>query len=372
MILVLTQAFPPETGGIQILMGGLAGALAAAGHRVLVIADATRGDRSFEDGLKGTLVRRFGGPRPLRRRVKAWAARRVLARGDVDAVFCDSWKSIELVAPPRVPVAVLAHGAEYPAQISSRKRRRIARALAKSGSVIANSRYTASLVRPYLSGDTGLQIVAPPIAPQPEPSRAALDRLAGVTGGGRPLLAGLARLEPRKGFDRIIEALPGLARRWPAIKLVIGGTGRDAARLEALARRLGVADRLHLLGRADADMKAALLSSADLFVMPTRREGNSVEGYGIAYAEAAWYGVPSLAGSEGGGGDVVSDGETGRVVPGDNLESVEAATRELLADDNRRRAMGAKARARIRRTGTWESALPRYLERERLGRQKGP
>jgi len=372
MILMLTQAFPPETGGIQALMGGLAEALAARGHRIMVMADATRGDRTFEAGLKGTLVRRFGGPRPLRRQLKAWAAQRVLAQGGADAVFCDTWKSIELLSPPQVPVAVLAHGAEL-LQTSDRKRRRVAQALAKASTVIANSRYTANLVRPYLSGGTSLQIVLPPIQPQPEPSQAALDRLAGLTGGGRPLLAGLARLEPRKGFDRMIESLPGLARRWQGIKLVIGGDGQDAARLEALARRVGVADRLHLLGRIGADMKAALLSSADLLVMPTRREGNSVEGFGIAYAEAAWYGVPALAGLEGGAGDVVSDGETGRVVPGDSLESVEAATRDLLADDSRRKAMGAEARARIRRTGTWETALPRYLESvQRQGPQNGP
>ncbi len=205
-------------------------------------------------------------------------------------------------------------------------------------------------------------IVNPPIGPQPAPTAAGLARLAALTRGGRPLLAGLARLEPRKGLDRVIQSLPGLARRFTGISLVIGGGGSDGPRLEAQARELGVADRVHLLGRVDEDAKAALLASADLFVMPTRREGSSVEGFGIVYAEAAWYGVPALAGSDGGGSDAVVDGEAGRVVDGDSQGAVEAAIGDLLADEGRRKAMGEAARARVLREGTWQTALARYLE----------
>jgi phosphatidylinositol alpha-1,6-mannosyltransferase len=291
-----------------------------------------------------------------------WTAGQLIARGDIDAVFCDSWKSIELLARTPVPVAVMAHGMEFLAAGSERKRRRIARAFSKARTVIANSRFTADLARPYLPAPTHLSIVHPPIHPQPAPSAAAVQRLSALTQDARPLLAGLARLEPRKGFDRVIQALPSLARRFPRIKLVLGGTGSDAGRLETLAREAGVADRLHLLGRIGADDKAALLSCADLFVMPTRREGSSVEGFGIVYAEAAWYGVPSLAGAEGGGGEAVRDGETGRVVAGEHREAVEAAIEELLADDVRRKAMGAAARNHVLRSGTWQTTLQRYLD----------
>lgn len=362
MILVLTQCFPPETGGIENLVGGFAAALSETGRRVTVMADPTDGDLTFEAHLANVAVQRFGGLKPLRRRFKAWSAGRLIARGGVEAVFCDSWKSLELLARTEVPVAVMAHGMEFPPKASERKRQRIAHAFSKAATVIANSRYTADLARPYLSPPTRLVIVHPPIRPQPAPSSTALQQLSALTQGARPLLAGLARLEPRKGFDRVIQSLPGLAQKFAGIRLVIGGRGGDAARLEALAREHGVADRLHLLGRVDDEDKAALLASADLFVMPTRREGNSVEGFGIVYAEAAWYGVPSLAGADGGGSDAVTDGETGRVVAGESREAIEAAIGELLADDTRRKAMGEAARARVVREGTWQTALARYLD----------
>jgi phosphatidyl-myo-inositol dimannoside synthase len=362
MILVLTQCFPPETGGIENLVGGLAQALGESGRQVLVMADATDGDRAFEANLEGVSVQRNGGPKPLRRRLKAWAAARLVAKGGVEAVFCDSWKSLELFAPGSIPVAAMAHGTEFPPAASQGKRRRIALAFRKATAVIANSRYTADLARQYLSPPTRLAVVHPPIRPQPAPNGANLERLSALTRGERPLLVGLARLEPRKGFDRVIQSLPSLARRFPGIRLAIGGGGGDAGRLEELAREAGVGDRLHLLGRIDDDEKAALFASGDLFVMPTRREGSSVEGFGIAYVEAAWYGVPALAGSDGGGSDAVVDGETGRVVEGESREAVEAAIGDLLADEPRRKAMGEAARARVVREGTWQTGLACYLD----------
>ena len=66
MILVLTQNFPPDIGGIEIYVGQLVKALVAKGERVSVFADATPGAQASDARLDGVTVRRFGGPRPLR------------------------------------------------------------------------------------------------------------------------------------------------------------------------------------------------------------------------------------------------------------------------------------------------------------------
>ena len=186
-------------------------------------------------------------------------------------------------------------------------------------------------------------------------------RLAELAGRKRPLLAAIGRLEPRKGFDKVIAALPELAQRFPDVMLAIGGDGPDRARLEALAQAKGVGDRVKLLGRVDDAMRTALLASADLFVMPTRRVGRSVEGYGIVYAEAAWYGVPSVAGAEGGGAEAVVDGETGCVVAGDDEAAVLRGIERLLSDDTLRKRMGEAAQRRVRQQGTWAARIDDYL-----------
>ena len=95
--------------------------------------------------------------------------------------------------------------------------------------------------------------------------------------------------------------------------------------------------------------------------MPVRRVGASVEGFGIVYAEAAWRGVPSLAGAEGGAAEAVLDGKTGLVRRGDDAEAVLAALTTLLADDGLRARMGEAARRRAREELAWSHALPRYL-----------
>ncbi len=95
--------------------------------------------------------------------------------------------------------------------------------------------------------------------------------------------------------------------------------------------------------------------------MPTRRVGASVEGFGIAYAEAAWRGVPSLAGSEGGASDAVIDGRTGLLCRGDDPQAVLAGLTTLLADESLRERLGGAARQRAREELTWERALPLYL-----------
>jgi phosphatidylinositol alpha-1,6-mannosyltransferase len=356
MILIATQCFPPDIGGIQAIMGGLARSAAERGLSPTVMADASTGWQAH-DAAAGYAIVRHGGLKPLRRLLKARAVNRAIAAGEPSVVFCDSWKSLEHLATGRVPVVVFAHGMEFPPDATAGKKARIARAFAKAGAVVASSRYAAGLVRPYIPAKTRIAVVNPPIMPQPDAAdeaRALRDR------HGNPILVGLARLEPRKGFDRVIEALPAVADRHPRVTFLIGGDGSDKPRLQHLAQQLGVAARVGFLGRVTEERKAAVLAAADLFTMPTRRVGSSVEGFGIVYAEAAWYGVPAIAGIEGGAGDFVEDGVTGRLVDGDR--PVTDILLDLLSDGARLKAMGVAAQAKVRSTGMWDQAFARFME----------
>jgi phosphatidylinositol alpha-1,6-mannosyltransferase len=358
MILVLTQNFPPDVGGIQILMYGLARSAFDRGHKVKIMADTYEGWMGF-DAASELDTERYGGWKLTRRLQKASAARRVILESKPTAVFCDSWKSLEyLDPPPSVPVVALAHGTEFPAHPTPRKIRRMTRTFAKATAVVAASRFAADFARPYVGGNTRLCVVNPPIAPLPEASPTEIAEVRQRYGGG-PILVGLARLEPRKGFDRVIEALPDLAQQHPGVAFLIGGDGDDTERLQKLARDLGVADRVHLLGRVYGKEKTALLSAADIFAMPTRRHVNSVEGFGIVYAEAAWCGVPSLAGTYSGASDFIDDGNTGRLVDGDG--PVSSTLLDMLADPQTLSSMGRAARAKVLSSGMWGTGLDSFM-----------
>jgi phosphatidylinositol alpha-1,6-mannosyltransferase len=357
--ILVTQNFPPDPGGIETLMGGLAGALAAAGHAVEVFADRNRSGLP-EAIPPGVVLHRFGGPRPWRRLRKRLALWRALRGGAPHAVICDSWKSVEALPECAAPLLVLAHGMEFPPAPSPRKAARMARALGRATAVAANSRDTAGLVAPH-AGAVPVAVVNPPIAPQPAPDAAADAAAAALVAGHGPVVLSLARLEPRKGIDMVIRALPALAAAHPGVLHLVAGSGPDAPRLRGLAESLGVAQRVRFLGRVEEGMKAALFRHADLFAMPARREGASVEGFGIVYLEAAWHGVPALAGRAGGAADAVAEGETGALCEAADPAAVEAALLALLADDAGRRAMGARAAARVRADFLWPAVLPRYL-----------
>lgn len=355
MILITTQNFPPAVGGIEIFMAGLARALSAAGEAVWVFADGA------EDGAATPYrVSRYGGPKPIRRWLKARDVARAARAPGVTGVFADSWKSLEALGPLPVPIVMLAHGAEWPSEPSASKRRRIERAAAKASRILAVSDYTAARVRQYAPADR-IAIVHPPISPQPAPSAEAARAIAALHRGAAPLVASLARLEPRKGFDMTLQAVADLAADHPNLTYAIGGGGEDLARLQALAASLGIADRVYFLGRIDEDRKAALLAGADLFAMPTRQVGRSVEGFGIIYLEAAWHGLAAIAGTEGGGGDAVLDGITGLVVDGADQAVVTRALRRLIEKPAERTAMGRAAADRVRREFLWEQAAPRFL-----------
>ncbi len=362
LIAIATQCFGPDFGGIEMLMTGLADELALSGRPVEVFADRIRRDDAGELS-RAYSIRRFGLWRPIRR----WAKRRALnasaARGSVAGVFADSWKSVAAIPLDFGPIAVLAHGNEYPREHDSARAHRVRQALSRARTVVASSTFTADLARTFIQGpQTKLVVINPPIPKQELAQAPALERLDALIAGRSPVISTLSRLEPRKGVDMVLRVLPNLRERFPGIVYLVAGDGDDLQRLREIAVDRGIQGSVEFLGALpDEQAKAALFERSQVFAMPVRREANSVEGFGIVYAEAAWRGVPAVAGADGGAADAVLHGQTGLVCDGDDESQVLEALSRLLSDEPLRRCLGAAARAHVLKTLTWRGALPRYL-----------
>ncbi len=153
---------------------------------------------------------------------------------------------------------------------------------------------------------------------------------------GRPLLLGLGRLHPDKGFDLAIRALP----RLPDAHLAIAGEGPERAALAALASREGVAGRVHFLGwRDDA---GALLQAADLFVCSSR-----IEPLGNMVIEAWSAGCPLVAFDAAGPAELIRNGADGLLVRLEDTAALADAIASLLAGRARAEALAAAGRARF-------------------------
>jgi glycosyltransferase involved in cell wall biosynthesis/phosphoheptose isomerase len=177
--------------------------------------------------------------------------------------------------------------------------------------------------------------------------------------GHRVVYAG--RLVERKGIGNIISALEQV----PGCELVVaGGPPREALgadpeaqRLQALAQRHGVADRLDLRGRVDRDDLPALLRSADALVTVPWYEP-----FGITPLEAMACGTPVIASAVGGLIDTVVDGVTGRHVPPRDPDRLAGVLRELLADPAARAEQGRAGVRRTRQLYDWDRVAVATLD----------
>jgi glycosyltransferase involved in cell wall biosynthesis len=155
----------------------------------------------------------------------------------------------------------------------------------------------------------------------------------------QPVVGTIGRLEDRKGHDQLLRAagemLAGANGRRP--QLVIVGDGPLRESLAGQARTLGVADSVRFEGTV-ADVRP-VLAAMDVFVLPSRAEGMS-----NALMEAMAAGRPVVATAVGGNTEVVTDGETGLLVPPGNPAAIARAVDGLLGDPERASRLGAAAR----------------------------
>jgi phosphatidyl-myo-inositol dimannoside synthase len=140
----------------------------------------------------------------------------------------------------------------------------------------------------------------------------------------------LASRERYKGFDEMLEALPGMLQEEPALKYVIAGDGEDRGRLEAKARALGIAEQVVFTGFVDEGRKAEFYSIADAYVMPSRGEG-----FGFVFLEAMACGLPTVASSRDGSADATADGTLAELADPDDLGVLRRATFDALARPKR-------------------------------------
>jgi phosphatidylinositol alpha-1,6-mannosyltransferase len=191
------------------------------------------------------------------------------------------------------------------------------------------------------------------------PANDELVRRLGLT--GRRIILTVARLDVHKGHDVVIRSFPEILKKVPEAVYVIAGDGKMRAHLEELAMTTGVGDHIivtGLLPRADV---IALYKACDVFVMISRVQNGSAEGFGIAFLEAAAFGKPAVGGRSGGIPDAVLEGVTGLLVDPENPAEVADAVTRILRDAELASRLGEAGYDRVRSQFTWDMIVDRIL-----------
>lgn len=198
------------------------------------------------------------------------------------------------------------------------------------------------------------------------------DAAAWAPGGGGGVgalsLLCVATLTPRKGHAVLVEALADLRDR-PWVLHCAGSRSRDpaeSARVDALAARLGVGERIRWHGEVDGPQLEALYAQADLFVLPSLHEG-----YGMALAEALARGLPVVSTTAGAIVDTVP-AEAGVLVPPNDVHALRDALRRLMDEPDWRSALAAGARRAAGRLPRWADAGLRFEQALLQAMDAGP
>ncbi|MFF5978500.1 glycosyltransferase family 4 protein [Streptomyces olindensis] len=366
--LIVTNDFPPRSGGIQAFLHNMA--LRLDPRELVVYASTWKRSR---EGVEAT--RAFDAEQPftvVRDRTTMLlptpgATRRavgLLREHGCTAVWFGAAAPLGLMAPAlraagaeRLVATTHGHEAGW-AQLPAARQllRRIGDA---TDTITYLGEYTRSRIATALTPEAAARMVQlPPGVDEktfhPGSGGDEIRARLGLT--DRPVVVCVSRLVRRKGQDTLIRAMPRILAAEPDTVLLIVGGGPYEKDLRRLAHETGVAASVRFTGSVPWSELPAHYGAGDVFAMPcrTRRGGLDVEGLGIVYLEASATGLPVVAGDSGGAPDAVLDGETGWVVRGGSPEEAADRITTLLADAELRRRMGERGREWVEEKWRWD------------------
>jgi glycosyltransferase involved in cell wall biosynthesis len=355
---VVLQVLPAlGGGGVERGTVEMTQAITRAGGMALVASAGGRLAKSVERAGGRNIALPLDSRNPWRIWRNAARLARVIAAEHVDIVHARSrapawsaWLAAQRTGAHFVTTYHAPYGEDF------RGKRRYNSVMAKGERVIAISRYVAGLIVERHGVDPArIRVVHRGVDPGVfDPQSVAPDRMVNLSRAwrlpdGAPTIVLPGRLTRWKGQTVMVEALARMRRRDVCCVLVGADQGRArfVAEVVALAERLGVGERVRIVGHCD-DMPAALMLS-DVVVSASIEP----EGFGRVVIEGQAMARPVVVTDHGGAAETVEHGVTGlRVPPGDAGALAAALDAVLDMDLAEREALGAQARASVQRNYT--------------------
>ena len=355
MYLIVTRAFPPELGGMQSLMWGLSKEM-SKNFMIKVFADYHESHIEF-DKKENFSIERVGGIKFLRKIRKAQLINEFLKENKVQGIIADHWKSLELIKTDKKKYCLI-HGKEINHPKGSSLNKRVIKVLNNVEKVIANSEYTKNLAIDNGVSKNKVIVINPGVDPVQEVNKKSLEKVESLLKVKTPRLITVSRFDKRKNHEKVIMALRNLKQKYPDIVYICIGDGDEAKNIKDLVKELDLSSQVMFFKDISSDLKNSLLAKSDIFVMPSIIHKTSVEGFGIAYVEAAQYSIPSLGGKDGGASDAIEHDKTGLICDGNNLDDIYSSL-DTMIENKKYLELGKNAKEYVSKF-QWEKILEEY------------
>ena len=355
MYLIATRSFPPELGGMQSLMWGLTKEM-SKNFMIKVFADYQENHKEFDKEANFS-IERVGGIKFLRKIRKAQLINEFLKENKVQGIIADHWKSLELIKTTKKRYCLI-HGKEINHPKGSFQNKKIVKVLNNVEKVIANSEYTKNLAINIGVNQTKIVVINPGVDPAKELNQKSLNKVESLLKIKSPRLITVSRYDKRKNHEKILMALRNLKQIYPNIVYICIGYGEEEENIKELVNELHLETQVMFFKDIGDDLKNALVAKSNIFVMPSIVHKKSVEGFGIAYVEAAQYGIASLGGKDGGASDAIQHDKTGLICDGNNLEDIYSSL-NLMIEDKKYLEFGKNAKE-LSSKFNWSNAIEKY------------
>ncbi len=361
MFIVSTRNFPPDIGGMQNLMGGLANALVNHGP-VKVFAEKTENYQTYDSTSKAE-IERFGGVKLLRKYRKANRVLEYIENNkNIRSIFFDHWKSAEKIKSEiikNIPTFCLIHSKEINHPRGSLLNKRVLSSLEKIKYIISNSNFTKDLAIKIGVPNEKIHIIHPGCNNPINIEKDLQIQAEKIYENCFPKIITVARLDRRKNHQNILMCIRNLKEKFPKIKYVSIGDGEEKNNLTNLIKELKIENEVVFLNNTNEKFKCSLIKNSNLFLMPSIIYKKSVEGFGISFIEAASYGVGSIGGKEGGERDAIIDQKTGLICDGNDINSIYKNIIQFFERDNYKK-FGKNAQI-FSENFNWSKIVKKYL-----------
>ncbi len=328
MYLIITRTFPPEVGGMQNLMWGLARSLSKI-DMIKVFADYHEDHKKFDDKVSFT-IERVSGVKLFRKYRKSLLINEYLNENkNVNCIIADHWKSLELIRSSKKKICLI-HSKEINHPKGSRLNKKVLEVLNNVDHVVANSNFTKNLAISLGVEEKRLIVINPGVDPVEEIAKDDLKQAEEMLKGKKQRLITVSRFDKRKNHEKVIMAIRNLKEKYPDITYTCIGYGDEEENLKKLVIELKLDKYVVFLSDISNELKNALISKSNIFIMPSVIHKTSVEGFGISFIEAAQYGVPSIGGKDGGASDAIVHNKTGLLCDGNSLDEIYSSIDNLF------------------------------------------